>query len=232
MLNQEMTTNLPDELKEEVTRLLASSPQVDNSGEDMVAYRPLANFSHLNKTACFPLRLIFDLYYRRELQTSPQLKQSICAFYSTLIQRKALKSKEYQSFFDALVQGAKKTDLDLTVITNDGGIVLGHYLYRGMDSLCKTHIADNTIALNKEFLYPIKYMPKELLANIIYPYLEEHIPSVIKAARKQRKNIYLNDDFNFVMGDFAVEHLMDYEIIGNNVTLAGGTKLYLYQGDI
>lgn len=182
--------------------------QLPASDETRKMYRPLIDITKMNMKVIYPFKVTADAYFKGEMADFSTLHQLFFAFYGTVLRRRYKKDPKVAQFMEAMSQCADLKEKGKDIMTDTDYERFDKSLFfKGLDILCKTKVVPNAVLHNGVRLYPIRLFSTECRDNLLYWALETECPDLLRLAKKLRKDIYLTEGFNFVVGDWVEEYI-------------------------
>lgn len=195
---------LMQEMKK-ANQLYEQMPMTDDSRK---VYRPLVDIAKMNMKLIYPFKVMADAFFKGEMVDFSKLHQLFFAFYGTVLRRRYKKDQKVAHFMAAMSECAQLKEQGKEIMTDtDYGRFDKSLFFKGLDILCKTKVVPQAFMYNNVRLYPIRLFNTECRDNLIYPVLETECPELLRLAKKLRKDIYLTEGFNFVVGDWVEEYI-------------------------
>ena len=204
--------------------------QLPASDETRKMYRPLVDITKMNMKLIYPFKVTADAYFKGEMADFSVIHQMFFAFYGTVLRRRYKNDPKVAHFMEAMSRCAELKDQGKEIMTDTDYSRFDKTLFfKGLDILCKTKVVPNAVLHNGAKLYPIRLFNTECRTNLLYWALETECPDLLRLAKKLRKDIYLTEGFNFVVGDWVEEYIDQIKFpnprVSESYELAANLKL-------
>lgn len=204
--------------------------QLPASDETRKMYRPLVDITKMNMKIIYPYKVTADTYFKGEMNEFSTLHQMFFAFYGTVLRRRFKKDPKVALFMEAMKQCADLKDRGKEIMTDTDYTRFDKSLFfKGLDILCRTKVVPNAVLHNGARLYPIRLFSTECRDYLLYWVLGVECPELLRLAKKLRKDIYLTEGFNFVVGDWVEEYIDQIKFpnprVSESYELAANLKL-------
>lgn len=193
-------------------------------------YRPLVEITQMDMRTIYPYKVTADAYFKGEFENFSAMHQLMIAYYGTILRRRYGKNPKVQHFMAAMNECAELKNKGKEIQTNtDYGRFDKTLFFKGLDIIAKTKVVAGAFKFNDVLLYPIRLFSSECREHILYRQLEEECPELLRLAKKLRKDIYLTNGFNFVVGEWVEEYIDQINFrsprVSESYELAANVKL-------